>query len=424
MPRASQYALLWSEEHQQYELHIRGQLHQRFHPGEREAFSRWLSEQTSFAFAGQAGWLSVIKEARSAGTGYWYAYRTQERQTRKRYLGPTAKVTFARLEEAASGFTPTNASKKLALSTASQQKTMFLSIKLFPPRVPNVLVERPRLLHDLDAICTCPLTLVSASAGSGKTTLLATWIALSSHTFAQISQTDGSEGDGSNLAVAWLSLDGMDNDPLRFWVSCIAALQTCLPGIGQEASALLHAQEAPPLSTILTMLLNELREERKELILILDDYHVIEQQAISESMLFFLDHLPSNLHLVLATRADPELPIARWRVRGQLIEIRDRDLRFSREEAASFLRQATGYPLSEEDIGILQSHTEGWIAGLQLAALSLSKREDVSAFVKDFGGSHRFVLDYVQQDILAGLPAALQHFLLQTSILTLSMSTS
>src|SRR6266699_3248917 len=166
------------------------------------------------------------------------------------------------------------------------------------------------------------------------------------------------------------------------------------------------------------MLLNELREERKALILILDDYHVIENQAISESMLFFLDHLPSNLHLVFATRADPELPLARWRVRGQLIEIRDRDLRFSREEAASFLRQVLEHPLSEEDLAILQRHTEGWIAGIQLAALSLSRREDVSTFVKDFGGSHRFVLDYVQQEILARLPVALQHFLLQTSIFT------
>ena len=418
MPKPSLYALLWSEEYQQYELHLRGQLHQRFHPGESEAFARWLSQQTSFAFAGQAGWLSVIKEARSAGAGYWYAYRTQDRHTRKRYLGPAAKVTFARLEEAASGFTPTKATKEQARSTASQQQKTFLSIKLSPPRLPHVLVDRPRLLRDLDAICTCPLTLVSASAGSGKTTLLATWITASSQRPARISQAAMSEGDESELAVAWLSLDVTDNDPLRFWASCIAALQTCLPEIGQEAFALLHAPEAPPLSTILTMLLNELREVRKELILILDDYHVIEHQAIAESMLFFLDHLPSNLHLVVATRADPELPLARWRVRGQLLEIRDRDLRFSREEAASFLRQVLEHPLSEEDIAILQIHTEGWIAGLQLAALSLSRREDVSAFVKDFGGSHRFVLDYVQQDILARLPVALQDFLLQTSILT------
>src|SRR5437588_5791756 len=141
MPRSSLYALRWSEEHQQYELHIRGQLHQRFPPGESEAFSRWLSEQTSFAFAGQAGWLSVIKEARSAGAGYWYAYRTQDRHTRKRYLGPTANMTFARLEAAASRLTPTNAPKEQARSVASQQQQTFLSIKLSPPHVPHVLVD-------------------------------------------------------------------------------------------------------------------------------------------------------------------------------------------------------------------------------------------------------------------------------------------
>src|SRR5436305_7920055 len=180
VPKSSLYALLWSEEYQQYELHLRGQLHQRFPPGESEAFSRWLSQQTSFAFAGQAGWLSVIKEARSAGAGYWYAYRTQDRHTHKRYLGPTAKVTFARLEEAAAGFTPTNASKELARSTASQQPKTFLSIKLVPPRVPNVLVDRPRLLRALDAICTFPLTLVPASSRTAQTTLLSTWLSESS----------------------------------------------------------------------------------------------------------------------------------------------------------------------------------------------------------------------------------------------------
>ena len=418
MPRSSPYALLWSEEQQHYELHLRGQLSQRFLPGESEAFSRWLSEQTAFAFAGQAGWLSVIKEARAAGAGYWYAYRTQNRHTRKCYLGPDTKVTFARLEEAASRFTLTPVSHEQSRRSASQQQKTFLSIKLAPPRLPNVLVERSRLLRDLDTICTCPLTLVSASAGSGKTTLLTTWISEASQRLICISQTAGVEGGESELAVAWLSLDVMDNDPLRFWGSCIAALQTCVPSIGHEASALLHTPEAPPLSTILAMLLNDVREEHKEFILILDDYHVIEHQTISESMLFFLDHFPSNFHLVFVTRADPELPLARWRARGQLIEIRDRDLRFSREEAASFLLQALGHPLSEEEIALLQRHTEGWIVGLQLAALSLSKRENVSAFVRDFGGSHRFVLDYVQEEILLRLPVALQNFLLQTSILT------
>src|SRR5205809_1050416 len=155
-----------------------------------------------------------------------------------------------------------------------------------------------------------------------------------------------------------------------------------------------------------------------EVILILDDFHLISEQAIHEGLLFALDHLPANLHLVLATRTDPALPLSRFRVRGQLLEIRSSDLRFTQQEATSFLVQRMGLPLAEEDVAILSERTEGWIAGLQLAALSLRKQQDLAAWVSDFAGSHRFVLDYVQQDILARLPLPLQDFLLQTSILT------
>src|SRR6266516_599184 len=180
---------------------------------------------------------------------------------------------------------------------------------------------------------------------------------------------------------------------------------------------MLHSSESPPLSTILMSLLQDLVEEGSDIVLILDDYHVISDQAIVDSMRFLLEHVPTNLHLVLATRTDPELPLSRFRVRGQLIEIRDRDLRFSEREAASFLTQGMRLPLSEAEVDTLHQRTEGWIAGLQLAALSLRKRGDLTGFVKDFGGSHRFLLDYVQQEILTQLPEALQDFLLQTSIL-------
>jgi LuxR family maltose regulon positive regulatory protein len=163
-------------------------------------------------------------------------------------------------------------------------------------------------------------------------------------------------------------------------------------------------------------LLQDLMEEDADIILILDDYHVISDQTICDSMRFLIEHLPAHLHLVLATRTDPELPLSRWRVRSQLIEIRDRDLRFTQEETTSFLTQAMGSSLSEDDVATLQQRTEGWIAGLQLAALSLGKRGDVSTFIKDFAGSHRFLLDYIQQEILAHLPSQLQHFLLQTAI--------
>jgi LuxR family maltose regulon positive regulatory protein len=181
---------------------------------------------------------------------------------------------------------------------------------------------------------------------------------------------------------------------------------------------MLHSPEAPSLTTILAHLLNEIGQVRRELILVLDDYHVIEDQIIHEAMLFLIDHLPPTLHLVLATRTDPELPLSRFRVRGQMVEIRSSDLRFTQEETTSFLLQRMGLPLSEEDVATLQQRTEGWIAGLQLAALSLRKRQDLSGWVSDFAGSSRYLLDYVQQDILAQLPVSLQHFLLQTSLVT------
>ena len=416
MPKPLLHALIWSHEQKHYKLYSHGQPEQCFPPGDEPAFSRWLDGHTAFAFEGQAGRISVLKEARSRGTGYWYAYRTQNRHTRKRYLGRTAQVTFARLEQEArvldSSPSPASLAKAKA-SPLSEQKGMLLSTKLSPPRLPISLVERSRLLRELDAVRSHRLTLVSASAGSGKTTLLSAWMAASSKP-----QASGSRAGGLEHDVAWLSLDELDNDPIRFWASVIVALRTCLPRVGKTALAMLHSPEAPPLSTILTALLNELVQDSREIILILDDYHVISDQTIHDGLLFLLDHLPPNLCLVLATRADPELPLSRFRVRGQMVEIRSSDLRFTQEETTSFLLQSMGLPLSEEDVATLQHRTEGWIAGLQLAALSLRKRQDLSGWVSDFAGSYRYLLDYVQQDILARLPVPLQHFLLQTSILT------
>ncbi len=441
MPSPSPYALIWSEVQQYYELSTRGQPAQCFRRGDEPAWQSWLNEHTAFAFVGQAGRLSVLKEARSRGAGYWYAYRTQDRHTRKHYLGPTVKVTFDRLEEAAKvlrsepPFVPLRTSHQKEASSASRAETgreesgpnakpqaeqggVLLSPKLSRPRLSTSLVERSRLLSELDAVRSHPLTLISASAGSGKTTLLSAWMAFSPHLQESRETMGGTERKEAKPMAAWLSLDELDNNPIRFWASVIAALRTCLPNLGQGALAMLHSSESPPLSTILMALLQDLVEEGPEIIVILDDYHVISDQAIFDSMLFLLDHVPANLHVVLVTRTDPELPLSRFRVRSQLIEIRDRDLRFTQEEAADFLTQGMGLPLSGGDVATLHQRTEGWIAGLQLAALSLRKREDLSAWISDFAGSHRFVLDYVQQEILAQLPGTFQDFLFQTSILT------
>jgi LuxR family maltose regulon positive regulatory protein len=350
---------------------------------------------------GQAGRLSIIQEARERGTGYWYAYRTQHRQTRKRYLGPSSKVSLARLEETAKILAQEFERQAQARATSSSQlSSALLSTRLSPPRLPSFLVERARLLAELEMVHTYPLTLVSASAGSGKTTLLAAWASRQKN------------------PVAWLSLDASDTDPVSFWTSCIAALRRYRPSPGEEALALLHASQSPPLATILVSLLNDIILLDQEIMLILDDFHLIADQTIFEGLSFLLDHLPVHLHLVLSTRTDPQLPLSRLRVHGRLLEMRTSDLRFSQEEAACFLRDGMGLPLSEEDVAILSERTAGWIAGLQLAALSLSKQQDLSAFVKDFAGSHRYLLDYVQQDILTRLPQRVQEFLHQTSVVT------
>src|SRR5215472_2292768 len=415
MPRPSLHALIWCEDSQQYELRSDGKPEQWFGQGDEQVFACWLDEQSAFSFIGRAGRLSVRKEGRGSSKGYWYAYRKRDRRIRKGYLGPSAQVTLARLEEQARSLANSQPSPSPARDLATSSSALSISLlatRLTPPRPPLWLVERTRLLRDLDAVHTHPLTLVSASAGSGKTTLLSAWVA------ASRLQTNRVPAPQAQKSVAWLSLDTLDNDPIRFWTSCIASLQSCLPSLGAEALALLHAREAPPLSTILVALLNEIVQLDREIILILDDFHLITEQAIHEGLSFALDHLPANLHLILATRTDPLLPLSRLRARGQLLEIRSSDLRFTQLEATAFLLHHMDVPLSQEDVTTLHSRTEGWIAGLHLAALSLRKQQDLSRWVSNFAGSHRYLLDYVQQDILARLPVPLQHFLLQTSLLS------
>jgi len=283
---------------------------------------------------------------------------------------------------------------------------LLLSGRLAPPRLPNALVERERLLAALDGALSTPLTLLSASAGWGKTTLLSAWA--SQH----------------KAQVAWLSLDELDTSPTIFWISLIAALRCCpslAPSFGETVVALLQSPQPPPLPMCLATLLQELESREAHsapVVFIVDDYQVISDPAIREGMTIFLEHLPAHLHLILSSRVDPDLPLARWRVRGQLTEIRADDLRFRREEASHYLRQMLSPPLSEEEVRLLALRTEGWIAGLQLAALALQKREDRAAFLQVFTGSQRYLLDYVQEEILARLQTPVRDFLLHTAILS------
>jgi ATP/maltotriose-dependent transcriptional regulator MalT len=406
MPKPSRHALIWSAAHQHYELHIHGHPEQCFSRGDEPAFSRWLDEHTAFAFLGQAGRISVLKEARRGGRGYWYACRTHHRHTRKRYLGRTSSVSLARLEETAQALSSEPAPPLLAVSRTQpkvEQSMTLLSTKLSPPCLPNSLVPRDRLLADLDSALSTPLTLLSASAGWGKTTLLSVWASRHPN------------------QVAWLSLDSLDNEPFRFWAAVIAALRRCRPGVGAIALAMLHSPEPPPFSAILTAFLNDLAEvcePAAPLLLLLDDYQVIIDPAIHETLTFWLEHLPARMHLLLSSRVDPDLPLSRLRARGQVAEVRTADLRFRLDEAGLFLRRSMGLSLSEAEVAALERRTEGWVAGLQLAALSLRKQQDRSAWISAFTGGHRYLMDYVQQDILARLLVPLQNFLLHTSILT------
>jgi LuxR family maltose regulon positive regulatory protein len=274
------------------------------------------------------------------------------------------------------------------------------STKLAPPHLLHSLVERDHLLVALDGGLSKPLTLLAASAGWGKTTLLSTW------------------ANKHPKQVAWLSLDSLDNNPFRFWTAVIAALRTRVSSVGALAIAMLHSPQPPPFTAILTVLLNDLAEHVAPLVLLLDDYQVIDDPLIQETVIFWVEHLPAHVHLLLSSRVDPDLPLPRWRARGQLLEIRTDDVRFSPEEASLFLRQVMGLALSEEEVTALQRRTEGWVAGLQLAALSLHKQQDRSAWITTFTGSHRYVLDYVQQEIVGMQPESIQRFLWQVAVLT------
>ncbi len=274
-----------------------------------------------------------------------------------------------------------------------------LVTKFTIPPVRSTLVQRLRLLDILDQSCSVPLTLLSASAGFGKTTLLSAW------------------ASQSTRQVAWVTLDDQDNDPTCFWGYVITALRKAGSSVGEATLVMLHSPQSVKLPVALTALINELAALAQDTALVLDDYHLIRESALHESLQFVLDHLPACLHLLLASRSDPPLALARLRAKGQVVEIREPELRLRGEEAARFLTEVMDLSLSEEEIGRLEQRTEGWIVGLQLAALALRRHPDVSAFLQAFTGSHRLILDYVHEEILEPLPKDQHRFLLQTSVL-------
>jgi LuxR family maltose regulon positive regulatory protein len=277
-----------------------------------------------------------------------------------------------------------------------------LETKLHVPRLRRALVARPRLSERLSRGAESALTLVSAPAGFGKTTLLTEWLA--------DAPTDGQ-------SAAWLSLDQRDNDPAVFWTYLIAALQTAAPGVGEGALLQLQSPRAP-IEAVLAALLNDLSAVSNSVVLVLDDYHVIEARDVHEGMAFILEHLPPQIHLVVAGRADPALPLPRLRGRGELVEIRAADLRFTPDEASAYLTGVMGLVLTERDVAALEGRTEGWIAALQLAALSLQGRDDAAGFIAGFAGDDRYIVDYLVEEVLQRQPEDVRSFLLTTSILS------
>jgi LuxR family maltose regulon positive regulatory protein len=304
------------------------------------------------------------------------------------------------------------------------QQVPLLQSKLYVPPIRPELVSRPRLIERLNEGLSSPseghsprtLTLISAPAGYGKTTLLSEW------THKVGGQPTHSHAPAPSQVV-WLSLDEGDSELTRFLTYLVAALQTIAPRqspagkIGERVLALLQAPQPPPTETILTALLDEIATISDNFVLVLDDFHAIDAQPIDEALTFLLEHLPPQMHLVIVTREDPNLPLARLRVRGQLTEVRVTDLRFTPAEAAAFLNQVMSLNLSAEEIAALETRTEGWIAGLQLAALSMRGREDVSGFIKAFAGDNRYIVDYLVEEVLHRQPERVRSFLLQTSIL-------
>ena len=436
MQHIASSTLSWLARHQVYELFNAKRREVLRMTIEGPAWFAWLDEVSSFAFHGQRGSFTARKETKQRGAGYWYAYRKTKGKLAKKYLGKTADLTLARLEEVAGAQHADRATIASTLEPApsppAQHETVLphthadgsrvdtplvptphappnthtnpsnplLVTKLNMPRPRAQLVSRSHLTERLQGGVIGALTLLSAPAGFGKTTLLAQWVIQ------------------SGMLVAWLSLEPEDNDPTRFLTYLISALQTLDPHLGTRALVRLNPPQPAEPETVLALLTNDLMNWQGEAFaLVLDDYHVVEAPPIHRALTFLLEHLPPQMHLIIATRADPPLPLARLRARGQLTELRAAELRFRAAEAGAFLEEVMGLHLSPQDVTTLQTRTEGWIAGLQLAALSLQGRATVSEFLPAFTGSHRFVLDYLSEEVLSRQPASVQTFLLQTSIL-------
>jgi len=389
------------------------------------SWQTWLEDTTSFSFQSQSGERCTIrKENVQRGGAYWYAYRRKQGRTVKRYLGRSADLTAERLERAAAELASPAISPSPDPLASSRQAVgarlhhprargqalraepsglaashLLLTTKMRLPRTPARMVSRPHVLQRLRRGEERPLTIVAAPAGFGKTTALCDW------------------ARQTNLPVGWVSLDASDNDPVQFWMYVLTALDSAAPHLADTALAMLTAPQPLPLDAILRATLNGLAALDHDIALVLDDYHLVTTPAIHDALAFLLEHPPAQLHLYLALRGEPPLPLGRLRIYDLVNQINADHLRFRPDEAAAFLDDVMGISLDVEEVMQLAERTDGWIAGIQLAGLSLQERPDFSRFIAGFSGSHRDVVLYLGEEVLAAQPEEVQTFLLRTAVL-------
>ncbi|QBD75644.1 hypothetical protein EPA93_06345 [Ktedonosporobacter rubrisoli] len=440
MAKTRQAALIWSQEDQQYlwcDEHATDAIDVRERP---EAWLTRLATSTSFSFQGREGHLTLLKEARPrGGDGYWYAYRRQGKRTAKKYVGRTTNLSATRLEQMARalwypaeqrnrdhsnevGGGAANGREWRTSNMVEQQQTNVSPIPQLPLLVPKFhlpplhpgLVPRERLLTQLDRALEHKFTLVSAPAGFGKTTLVRQWVAQRS-TQPHVPP------------MAWVTLDGGDNDPVRFWRYLMTACQAFGDNIAQEALMLLLSTPQPPFEAslteaALTIFLNALAQREQGGILLLDDYQAITSQRIQQTMTFFLAYLPANIHVVMMTRSDPPFPLAQLRARNELCDVRSSDLRFTQAEISAFLQLELSVPLAPEVAQCANAYLEGWAAGLRLLLIALREPaapREIEPLLKVLAGGKPALQDYFITEVFNTQPEPVQRFLLQTSVLTL-----
>ena len=358
----------------------------------------WLGEARSFAYRGEAGRFTARHEERS-GSRFWYAYRRQDGVLRKTYLGRANELTAQRLDAAARTLAQLSASDTQQ-SMAGGWLSPLIATKIAIPQSAQPLVARPGVMARCRESVERPCTIVAAPAGFGKTTLL-----------MMVSEQVRQQG----WQVAWVTLEESEQDPTRFWQYTLAALDDAQPGISATARQMLEVPRPAPTERILTVLINELAAARSPILLVLDDYHRAATPAIDQGLIFLIEHAPAMLRLLISARATPAFPLARLHAQGRIAELAAADLRFSADEAGRFMRETMHVTLPQDQLKHLEERTEGWVAGLQLAALSLRNHADVPDLVADISATPRYIAEYLIDEVLERQPDDVQTFLLQTS---------